>query len=159
MVGNLPPPPPNSPFLFLLSCSSWGLAGSVFFQKLLSHRQKITCLGYNTPSESDALIRSCGQDENFLLEYDTAELYTAKKLYRNFETNIPRNKTARPRSEFLHSCICERFIPPGSVCLFCCRKIVGLILGIYKWLTDTCMWKLRTRPHFWEYINRIFFAV
>ncbi len=31
-------------------------------------------------------------------------------LYRKYETNIPRNKTARPRSKFLHSCICERNI-------------------------------------------------
>ncbi len=35
---------------------------------------------------------------------------TANTLYRKFETNIPRNETARPRSQFLHSCICERFI-------------------------------------------------
>ncbi len=31
-------------------------------------------------------------------------------LYKKFETNIPRNETARPRSYFLHSCICKRFI-------------------------------------------------
>ncbi len=36
---------------------------------------------------------------------------------------------------------------PGSVCLFCCRKICGPILGIYKSLTDTWMWKLGLRPH------------
>jgi hypothetical protein len=35
---------------------------------------------------------------------------TANALYRKFETNIPRNETARPRSQFLHSCICARFI-------------------------------------------------
>jgi hypothetical protein len=35
---------------------------------------------------------------------------TAKTLYRKFETNIPRNETARPHSEFLHSCFSERFI-------------------------------------------------
>jgi hypothetical protein len=32
-----------------------------------------------------------------------------------------------------------------SVCLFCCRKICGPILGIYKSLTDTWMWKLGLR--------------
>ncbi len=32
---------------------------------------------------------------------------TAKTLYRKFETNIPSNETARPRSLFLHSCICK----------------------------------------------------
>ncbi len=42
-------------------------------------------------------------------------------LHREFETNIPGNETARPRSQFLPSCICERFyIFPRSVRLFCC---------------------------------------
>ncbi len=31
-----------------------------------------------------------------------------ERLYQKIETNIPRNETARPRSQFLHSCICER---------------------------------------------------
>jgi hypothetical protein len=31
-------------------------------------------------------------------------------LYRKFETYIPRKETARPRFQFLHSFICERFI-------------------------------------------------
>ncbi len=35
-------------------------------------------------------------------------LYSAKTLYRKFETNIPRNETVRPLSQFLHSCIWER---------------------------------------------------
>ncbi len=40
------------------------------------------------------------------------------------------------------------YIFPGSVCLFCCRKICGPILEyIYKSLTDTWMWKLVLRPH------------
>jgi hypothetical protein len=30
--------------------------------------------------------------------------------HRKFETNIPRSETARPPSQCLHSCICERFI-------------------------------------------------
>ncbi len=38
------------------------------------------------------------------------------------------------------------YIFPGSVCLFCCREICGPILGIYKMLTDTWMWKLGLRP-------------
>ncbi len=44
------------------------------------------------------------------------------------------------------------------VCLFCCRKICGPILGIYKSLTDTWMWKLGLRPrnsrkgiHKWDF--------
>ncbi len=34
----------------------------------------------------------------------------------------------------------EIYIFPGSVCLFFCWEICGLILGIYKSLTDTWMW-------------------
>jgi hypothetical protein len=41
---------------------------------------------------------------------DGTVYYTAKALYRKFETNIPRNETARPHSQFLHLCFGERFI-------------------------------------------------
>ncbi len=38
-------------------------------------------------------------------------LYTANAMYPKFETNIPRHETARPRSQFQHSCLfCERLI-------------------------------------------------
>jgi hypothetical protein len=40
----------------------------------------------------------------------------------------------------------EIYIFPGSRCPFFCREICGLILGIYKSLTDTWMWKLGLRP-------------
>jgi hypothetical protein len=40
----------------------------------------------------------------------------------------------------------EIYIFPGLVCLFCCMEICGQILGIYKSLTDTWMWKLGLRP-------------
>jgi hypothetical protein len=40
----------------------------------------------------------------------------------------------------------EIYIIPGWACLFCCRKICGPILGIYKSLTDAWMWKLGLRP-------------
>jgi hypothetical protein len=43
-----------------------------------------------------------------MCEWDTLltppEGYTAKTLYRKFETKIPRNETAPPLSQFLHSC-------------------------------------------------------
>jgi hypothetical protein len=54
------------------------------------------------------------------------------------------------------------YIPTISLPIFCCRKICGLILGIFKSLTDTWKWKLGLRPRnsfFWEYINEIFVAV
>ncbi len=35
------------------------------------------------------------------------------------------------------------YLFPRLVCLFCCRKICGPIVGIYRSLTDTWMWKLR----------------
>jgi hypothetical protein len=37
------------------------------------------------------------------------------------------------------------YIFPGSVWLFGCNKIGRPILGIYKYLTDTSMWKLGDR--------------
>ena len=40
----------------------------------------------------------------------------------------------------------EIYIFPGSVCLFFCRKICEPILGIYKSLRGTWMWKLGLRP-------------
>ncbi len=45
-----------------------------------------------------------------------------------------------------NSYICEIYIFPGSDCLFSCREICGQILGIYKSITDTCMWKLGLWP-------------
>jgi hypothetical protein len=36
--------------------------------------------------------------------------YNANALYRKFKTNIPRNETAQPRSQFLYLCICERLL-------------------------------------------------
>jgi len=69
----------------------------------------------------------------------------------NYKTNIPRNETARPRSQFLQSCICERYILYSEILtiglpffVYCC---CGPIVGIYKSLTETWMWKLGTRPY------------
>ncbi len=39
----------------------------------------------------------------------------------------------------------EIYIFQRLVCLFCCKEICGLILGIYKSLTYTWMWKLGLR--------------
>ncbi len=41
----------------------------------------------------------------------------------------------------------EIYIFPELICLFCCRKICWPILGVYKSLTDTWMWKLGRRPN------------
>ncbi len=50
---------------------------------------------------------------------------------------------AVPISKFL--CLWEIFIFPESVHIFSCSRIGRPILGIYKLLTDTCMWKLGLR--------------
>ncbi len=55
----------------------------------------------------------------------------------NSKQVFPENETARPRSQFLHSCICERFIYIHTIrqpfLLYC---VCGPIVGIYKSLTD-----------------------
>ncbi len=49
-------------------------------------------------------------------------------------------------SVLISTFMCLGAIFPGSVCLFCWRKIWGPILEIYKSLTDTGIWKLGLRP-------------
>ncbi len=65
-----------------------------------------------------------------------------------FETNIPRNETAWPRSQLLHSCICEQFIYSHDRSASQYSKIGGPIdiVRIYKLLTYTWMQKLGRRP-------------
>jgi hypothetical protein len=55
-------------------------------------------------------------------------------------------------------CLWLIYIFQRLICLFCCRKICGLILGIYNTRTDTWMWKLGLRPrnsqkgiHKWDF--------
>ncbi len=61
-----------------------------------------------------------------------------KDTIPKFETNVPRKGIAWPQYAFPLSCVCERFyIFLPSVCLFCCRKICGPILGTHKSLRDT----------------------
>ncbi len=54
---------------------------------------------------------------------------TAQTKYRKFEKNIPRKRTARLQSQFLHSWAIYIFL--WSIFLFYCRKIGGLNVGIY----------------------------
>jgi hypothetical protein len=67
-------------------------------------------------------------------------MYTA--LYRKLETNIPRNETARPRSQsnfYIHEFVSNLYISTiGSPTLLYCG--CGPIKGIYIFITDTWMW-------------------
>ncbi len=75
-------------------------------------------------------------------------------LYWKYNLCIPRNETARPCSQFLHSCCCEWFIYifPGFVCLFGCSKIGKLILGIFKCshIHDCGNWEAEYYNYVWE---------
>ncbi len=47
----------------------------------------------------------------------------------------------------ISQCVSERFMyPQDRSTYFPCSRIGRLIVGIYKSLTDTCMWKLILRP-------------
>jgi hypothetical protein len=55
-----------------------------------------------------------------------------------------QNNNVLSPSSYTHISVRDLFISS----IFCCRKICGLILGIYKSLTDTWMWK-------WDWGNEI----
>ncbi len=68
-------------------------------------------------------------------------------LQRKSHLCIPRKGIARPKSQFPHSCVFERFIySQDQSTYFPASRIGRPILGIYKSLTDTWMWKLGLRP-------------
>jgi hypothetical protein len=72
--------------------------------------------------------------------------YTAKTKCRKFETNIPRKGISGLSSNFhIHVAVSELYIPTMGL-PFLLEEICGPILGIYKSLTDTGMWKLGLRP-------------
>ncbi len=82
------------------------------------------------------------------------QLLTTRKV--NFSTTlkrkshlcIPRKGIVRPQSQFSHSCVCEQFIqyiPRIGPHIFL-QHDSRPILGIYKSLTDTWMWKLGLTP-------------
>jgi hypothetical protein len=50
---------------------------------------------------------------------------------------LKQNYYALSPSSYTHISVRDLYISTGSVCLFCCRKICGPILGIYKSLPDT----------------------
>jgi hypothetical protein len=77
----------------------------------------------------------------FSCSYDNPYAYTAKKKYRNFETNIPRKGISGSQSQFPHSCICEQFIYSHGRSPYLLEEICRPILGLYKSPTNTLMLK------------------
>ncbi len=83
-------------------------------------------------------LRRCGQRK------------TTATLQRHYTENskqiFPEMKQRGlvPNS-YIHVSVSDWYIP-RSVCLFCCRKISGPIVGVNKSLIDTWVWKLGLRP-------------
>ncbi len=69
---------------------------------------------------------------------------TIAKKIRNIYSKKRNCAATVPIPTFMF--LCAIYIFSKSICIFCCRKIGGPILEIYKSVTDTWMWKLGPRP-------------
>jgi len=94
--------------------------------------------------------------ENFVFLRPTLQRHNIRKFER--KKILPDNELCGLSLISTSMCLRAIYICPWSVCLCCCRKIFGQILGIYKSLTDTWMWKLGLRPrnyflgtHIWDF--------
>ncbi len=64
-------------------------------------------------------------------ELELFKFLRTSTLYRKFETTIPRNETAWPRSQSVHSCICERFIYSHDQSAYFAILRLRLFLGMF----------------------------
>jgi hypothetical protein len=86
---------------------------------------------------------------------------TAKNQYQKLETYITRKGIARPQSTLM--CLRDLVIPTIDLPILV-QEMCGLILGIYKSLTDTCDMNVEMGTEAVqfpekEYINGIFVVV
>jgi hypothetical protein len=121
----------SAPGLFwpLLSCASLCCSPSLCNAVLYCPGQK--SIGkHKTAQDSTREYRTVQESTG---QHRPVRQHTAKTQHRKLETNIPRKGTARPQFPFLHSFFCERFIHSHDrYALFCCRKIVGPVVGYIK---------------------------
>ncbi len=74
--------------------------------------------------------------------------YTAQTKYWNFETNIPEKEYRGLSPNFhIHASMSDLYIPTISLPILL-EQICRPILGLYKSLTDTWIWKLGLRPRY-----------
>jgi hypothetical protein len=75
-----------------------------------------------------------------ILQHDTLQRHNTE----NSKQIFPEKELCGLSPHFhIHVSVSDlKKIFPRSICLFCCRKICGPILGIYNSLTDKLMWKL-----------------
>ncbi len=171
---SLIPPSPNLPFRFLVSlllCESiklmayciiafrreWQTArqcqkGSSYkcnqcwFKTLVHQLQYMMYVSLQVFSRSALQMK--GRRESILLS-------GSHSCFPWNETVISKTELCGSGSQFLHSCICARFIFPGSVCLFCCSHIERLILGSQTHDCGNWDWG-RTIPrksiHNWDFL-------
>ncbi len=81
------------------------IAASDSNQNLSTKRDGRTYSSYTYLDNYNLLLcKSFGLLLSWAVLYNAPKLiYTANALYQEFETNIPRNETARPRSQFIHT--------------------------------------------------------
>jgi hypothetical protein len=103
--------------------------------------------------QTSVRILSCGRAVSSVCS--NAAAHTAKTKYRNFETY-----TVFPEKEYgglspnfhIHASVSDLYIPMISFPILL-EEICRPILGLYKSLTDTWIWKLGLRPRYSQKMN------